>query len=138
MSDELLIKSEIEELLYNWLYWLGTRRFYAPPLPPNILAMLQQEHGRNKEPPDARNDALAAAFNLVISEAPDDYRLPFLYVYLRQLRPKPIKALAYDLNINQDTVYWRAHHVAPKYLSQTKSLAILNSQIQKEVEGYVD
>lgn len=137
MDDSAALKTEIEELICNWLYWLNTRRFYAPPLPPNILALLSSEHS-GKEPPNAPNDALCAAFNLVIQGAPDAERLPFLYVYLKQHRPQPIKAVAYDLGIDADTVYQRAHKAAPKFLSEAKKLAEMSAQIHREVDGYVD
>jgi len=135
--DDNVFKSEIDELLQSWLVWLATRRYYAPKLPPNILAILSMPHG-GKEPPNAANDALCAAFNLVISGSPDSERLPFLYVYLKQRRPGPIKELAYQLNIDSDTVYHRAHKVAPMYLKQAKDLAIMNAMIHREVDGFVD
>jgi hypothetical protein len=138
VSDESNLKTEIEELLYNWIYWLMTRRFYAPPLPPNILALLQVDRRPSKEPPNARNDALCVAFNLIITQAADGDRLPFLYVYLPKHRPQPIKGLAFDLGIDRDTVYERAYAVAPKYLRQAKELAELNAQMQREVEEHID
>jgi hypothetical protein len=135
--DDSQIKSEIEEMISNWLYWMATRRFYPPGMPPNILAVLSMPH-HGKEPPNARNDALCAAFNLVITNSPNDERLPFLYVYLKQHRPGPIKELAYDLGIDSDTVYQRAHKAANVFLAKAKELAIMNAQIQREVEDYVD
>lgn len=137
MAVENPFKSEIDDLLQSWLSWLNTRRFYAPKLPPNILAILSSQPS-GKEPPNADNDALCAAFNLVISGAPDDDRLPFLYVYLKAYRPGPIKELAYDLGIDSDTVYHRAHKVAPEYLKKAKDMAIMNAMIQREVDGFID
>jgi hypothetical protein len=135
-----LIKSEIEELIFNWIAWVSTRRFLVPPLPLGILAALTTPPS-GKQPPNAKNDPMCSAFNLVVTEAhknKPEYLLPFLYVYAKQLRPQPIKSLAHDLGIDADTVYQRAHAVAPQYLSQTKKLAELSAQINKEVEGYVD
>ncbi len=131
--------TEIENLIDAWIDWSITRRFYAPPLPKNILAKLAEQNSAvSREPPSANNDALCAAFNMIISIAPDAERLPFLYVYVKRLRPKPIKCLAADMGIDRDTVYLRAHAAAPKYLSQAKALADLNAKMQKEVEDFVD
>lgn len=131
--------NELEKVIDDWIEWLRTRRFYAPPLPQNILAMLAEKNSKvTREPPNANNDALCAAFNLVISTAPDEERLPFMYVYVKRLRPQPVKCLASNLGIDRDTVYQRAHVAAPKYLSQAKALADLNSKLQKEVEDFID
>lgn len=131
--------SELETLIDNWIEWLRTRRFYVPPLPQNILTVLAEQNSKvSRPPPSADNDALCAAFNLVITMAPDAERLPFLYVYVKRLRPQPLKSLGRDLGIDRDTVYQRAHAAAPKYLSQAKSLRELNSKMQKEVDGFVD
>lgn len=132
------IRNDIEELLHNWIKWLSTRRFYTKTLSPNILAMLQVDRRPSRGEPDGRNDPLCAAFNLIISEAQDSERLPFLYVYLKAHRPRPIKALAFDLGIDSDTVYQRAHHAAPKYLSQAYKLQELHAKMQKEIEDYID
>lgn len=131
--------TELESLIEAYIEWLRTRRFYAPPIPQNMLAMLAERNSKiQREPPNANNDAMCAAFNLVISSAPDAERLPFLYVYFKRIRPKPLKCLAADMGIDRDTVYQRAHAAAPKYLSQSKALADLNSKLQKEVEDFVD
>jgi DNA-directed RNA polymerase specialized sigma24 family protein len=137
MDDSAAFKTEIDELLQSWVQWLRTRKFYAPPLPQNILEILKGSNS-GKEPPNADNDALCAAFNLVIEGAPDGERLPFLYVYLKQYRPNPIKTLAHDLGIDADTVYQRAHKVAPEYLSKAKLLAEMSAKIHREVDGFID
>lgn len=134
--EDSAVKSEIDELLHNWIEWIRTRRFYAPPMPPSILALLAKQS--SGEPPNAANDALCAAFNLVLQGAPESERLPFLYVYLKQYRPGPIKELAYALGIDADTVYWRAHKAAPVYLAQAKQLAEMSAMIHREVDGFID
>jgi DNA-directed RNA polymerase specialized sigma24 family protein len=136
--DNTVFKSEIEELVQLWIVWLMTRRFYAPPLPPNILQILQADKRVSREPPDAKNSALCAAFNLVIQEAKPDERLPFLYVFLKAYRPAPIKVLANELGIDRDTVYQRAHSAAEKFLRQSKALAEMNAQVSREIEDYLD
>jgi hypothetical protein len=134
------IYSELEEVIHNWISWLRTRKYYGAPVPQNILAQMQLDR-RFREPHDHANDPMSASWNLVMSSShalePENF-LPFLYVYLKEHRPAPVKALAYELGIDTDTVYQRAHNAAPRYLSQAKKLLELNSKLQKEVAGYVD
>lgn len=66
-----------------------------------------------------------------------EYVRPFLYVYLKQYRPDPIKALAFELGIDGDTVYQRAHSVATKYYNQAQDLHDMNAKMQKEAEGFI-
>lgn len=136
--DNSVFKSEVEEVVMMWIGWLMTRRFYAPPVPPNILQLMQIDRRKSKEPPNARNDPLCAAFNLVIQQADPLERLPFLYVFLKDYRPAPIKVLADELGIDTDTVYQRAHKAGAKFLAQAKQLAELHSQLRREIEDYVD
>lgn len=130
---------DITRLVWDWVEWLRTRRFYHAPLPPNMLALLAASPGRSMSgDPDAMNSAMCAAFNLVITSASDSDRLPFLYVYLKAFRPKPIKALASDLGIDRDTIYWRARQAATKFRSQAIRLAELNASMRREIEDYLD
>ena len=136
---------DIEELLLNWLYWTMTRSFYAAPAPKNILARLggrsPDEISTTGLPPDAKNDALCNAFNLVMQSAHDiepEKQIPFLYVYMKSYRPKPIKTLAYELGISSDTIYTRAHQVAPKYYNQAIQLCDLSAKLNREVAGFED
>ena len=131
-------RSDIEELLYNWLSWIQTRRFYAPPVPPNMLMLMQVDRRGLKEPPNARNDALSAAFNMVLQGADVGYRLPFLYVYLKQYRPTPIKTLAYELGIDADTVYQRAHVAAERYYNEAMKMVEIRAKFNKEVDDNTD
>ena len=140
MQDERtgINRSHIEELLYNWVYWIQTRRFYAPPLPPNMLMLMQVDRRPSSEPPNARNNALCAAFNAVIMGAEEGHRLPFLYVYLKQYRPEPVKTLAHKLGIDTDTVYQRAHNAAERYYTQALRLAEMNAEMLKEKDECTD
>jgi hypothetical protein len=132
--------SELEEVIHNWVSWLRTRKYYSAPIPENILAQMQMDR-RSREPHDHKNDAMSASWNLVMSSAhtlePENF-LPFMYVYLREYRPAPVKAVAFELGIDRDTVYQRAHSVAPKYLYQAKKLHEINAKMRREVAGYVD
>ena len=130
--------SELQELLYNWVKWLSTRKYYAKALPLSVLASLQIERSPSLGEPDADNNALCCAFNMVISIADDIDRLPFLYVYLKESRPKPIKTLAFDLGVDRDTIYYRAHNAGAKFLYQAKKLQQLNASMRNEIKGYAE
>lgn len=131
------IRSDLEELLKTWQSWLYTRNFYCAAMPKNILAQLMKEQNRRSgEPPNARNDALCAAWNMVMQNAHDvepHMSIPFLWVYMKHYRPSPIKVLAADYGVNVDTIYWRAHSVAEKYYNKALELHKLNAQMQAEV-----
>lgn len=141
----------LRDLLHNWVNWLYTRKFYAAPVPQNILArMIEQNTPKSGEPPNARNDALCCAWNLVIENAQknalsgnDDDFLPFMYTYVKECRPvdhnnKPVmsKALADILAMDRSTIHRRAQSGATKYYNQALYLQELNSQLQCEVDGY--
>lgn len=141
-------KSDIEELIKNHLAWLYTRKFYAPPTPINILARLQIDRRRSKEPPNARNDPMCAAYNLVMEDAAvnDQARFKaYFFVYYKDYRLNPqtgkpvlLKTIANDLGIQECSVYDRAQVAAIKYYNMAIKLADLNSKMQKEVSGIVD
>ena len=130
-------REAIRDLALTWVAWTLTRRFFAPPIPINMLAKMQQDQSRSGEPPDAKLIPLCSAFNLVMQSAAPDERLPFLYVYLKEYRPKPIKTLAHDLGIDSDTVYWRAHDAAIKYFNMAHLIAEAHSKIVREVEDFI-
>lgn len=135
---ETIDKESLKSFVLDWTKWLFTRRFYAPPLPKNILEIMQHKPGINKVEPNAENSALCAAFNLVMTNAPDSERLPFLYVYLKPYRPAPIKTLAHQMGVNSDTIYQRAHEAATKFYAKSLELEKLHEQLQKEIDGFID
>lgn len=121
---------KVKQLVHDWVSWLYTRRFYAAPVPQNILVRMMEEHQLKGEPPNARNDALCSAFNkvMILAHATEpEYSIPFMYVYLKQFRPRKISALAIDLNIDSDTVYQRAHAAATRYYRQAENHVRLSS-----------
>lgn len=141
-------KSDVEELIKNHLNWLYSRRFYAPPTPLNILARLQIDRRRSKEPPDAVNSAMCAAYNLVIEDASVNDKGKFkayFFVYYKGYRINPqtgrpvlLKQIADELGIEPSSVYDRAHTASIKYYNMAVKLADLNSKMQREVSGIVD
>lgn len=141
-------KSDIEELIKNHLNWLHTRKFYAPPTPMNILARLQIDRRRSKEPPNAANDPMCAAYNLVIEDAELNDKARFkayFFVYYKDFRINPqtgkptlLKTIADELNIEPCTVYDRAQVAAMRYYNAAQKLAELHSMLQREVEDIID
>ena len=132
------VKQEIQELLFNWLSWLHTRSFYGVALPDNLMKNIKDNHLSTGQTPNARNDALCCAFNLIITDALDndhDNALCFLYTYLKNYRPEPIKCLAFRLGISSDTVYVKADKAATKYYNKSLEWQRLNAMIQREVKG---
>lgn len=143
MSNQQQKLQSLRDLLHNWVNWLYTRKFYAAPVPMNILVrMMEQNTPKSGEPPNARNDPLCSAWNLVIKGAQDTddkaIFLPFMFVYFKEYRPYKISALALELGIDNDTVYQRAHSAAVRYYNQALQLQALHSQLQAEVEGYAE
>jgi len=117
--------TQLRELLNDWIAWLYTRRFYAAPVPRNILVRMMEEHAfKTGEPPNAKNSALCSAFNkvLILAHAREpEYLIPFMYVYLKQYRPQKIQALAITMELNTDTIYQRAGVAAIRYLNQAET-----------------
>lgn len=141
-------KQDMQQLINNHLDWLYTRRFYAPPAQVNILARLQIDRRRSKEPPNARNDSMCAAYNLVVEDAAlNDKALfkAYFFVYYKDFRINPqtgkptlLKTIADELGIEPCSVYDRAHVAAAKYYNTTIMLNDLHGKLQREVEDFID
>jgi len=86
----------------EWGQWHRSRRLFAPPVPPTILARLQPS--RVGEPPDARLSADLSYFNLSLLAQPEGTgKLAMYYFYVYQLRP--IKAVASAMGISTQGFY---------------------------------
>jgi len=141
-------KKDMQDLIKRHLDWLYTRRFYAPPQQVNILARLQVDRRRSTEPPDARNDSMCAAYNLIIEDAAKcdtAYFKAFFFVYYKDFRIDPqtgkptlLKTLADELGIDASSVYDRAKIAATYYYNLTIKLNDLNAKLQREVEEFID
>lgn len=134
------VKQELQELLYNWISWLFTRSFYGVALPENLMKNIKDNHLSTGEPPNAKNDALCCAFNLIITDALEndpDNALCFLYTYLKNYRPEPVKTLAARLGINSDTVYVRAEKWGTIYYNKAVEWQKLSAMIHREVGSAV-
>jgi len=99
-----------QELAYQWVRWLNSRRFLAPPIPPSMLALLGQDRGTGEEP-DGPMASEMPAFNAgvmaLISQKPD-LAFPFLKVYCGVPRG-PVKTMAGNKGISPKTYYELAH-----------------------------
>lgn len=129
---------EIDDLMMRWLAWLYTRRFYAAPIPQNMLVrMIEQNSKQTKLPPDAKNCALCSAWNLVLQDASenDDSFIAFMFVYLKAFRPYKIARLAIERNVSTDTIYLRGHSAALKYYNKALMLERLHNDLQKEIKA---
>lgn len=129
-------KEEIQELVYNWINWLFTRSFYGTPLPEELPKNIKEHYISTGEPPNARNDPLCSAFNLIMNDAiqNDTSNLVFfLYVYAKNYRIVPIKTYAFDINLATDTVYQRADKLAMRYYRRAQELERMSDMIQREV-----
>jgi hypothetical protein len=111
------------ELAANWVKWLDTRKFLAPPMPPSILAALIGGSRKGNEP-DGVMDAEMQAFNTACIAQEREMLVPFVVVYAR-VQPKntPVKKIAYDLDISTATFYRNAHQAATKIVTMTRRLS---------------
>lgn len=107
-----------QDLADEWVYWLHTKRFQAPPERKHILAILSMPD-TGGEPPNARLSAEMAAFHVGVMSLPDELGRAFVRVYCGWPN-EPIKALAGDDNIGRDAYYERAHKGA--------AMALVNMQ----------
>jgi len=86
----------------DWGDWHRSRRLFAPPVPPTILARLQP--ARVGELPDARLSADLSYFNLSVLAQPESAgKLALYYFYVHQLRP--IKAVSAEMGISTQGFY---------------------------------
>ena len=111
------------ELAAQWVRWIDTRRFLAPPMPPSILAALIGG-GRSSSEPDGPMSPEMQAFNTAVVAQERELLVPFVVIYAN-VKPKntPVKKIAYDLEISTATFYRNAHEAATKIVSMTRRLS---------------
>lgn len=122
-------------LAQEWVLWLDTRRFYAPPEKKNILDRMAGGGG-GKEPPDAAITPELVAFNLAVTDLPMKKFMAFVVVYCGY-RPSPIKVIANDHGINPSKFYERAHTAAHEVLHVADRLTELSRRMRVEMEGLI-
>lgn len=121
-------------LAQEWVSWLDTRRFYAPPEKKNILARLQGGGNGNGREPDGPVVPEMVAFNLAVTALPMKLFMPFVVVYCHH-KPDPVKVMAHGQRVSTSKFYERAHRAAHQALSIADTLLELNRQTRAELEG---
>ena len=99
--------NQAQELAYNWIKWLHNGRFFGPPMPKHILAMLSMPD-TSGEPPDAPLSAELAAFHLGVIGLDESVGRPFIRIYCGW-PAEPIKTLAHREGVCSSVYYDRAH-----------------------------
>lgn len=118
-------------LAQEWVLWLDTRRFYAPPEKKNILARMCGDDGV-KEPPDAPITPEIVAFNLAVTSLSMKKFTAFVAVYCGY-RPSPIKVMAHEGGLSSSKYYERAHNAAHEILYVADKLTELSRQMRCEL-----
>ena len=121
------------ELGQEWLPWLETKRFLAPPEPMGVLQrLLHRSTGRE---PNGKFSAELAAFHLAVVSLEVGYLIPFLDVYIQSF-PDPVKSLLIEVGVtHRSTFYDRAHKAAAEVIRTTNRLIGLNAAMKKETEN---
>ncbi|NYH21400.1 hypothetical protein [Paraburkholderia bryophila] len=93
---------ELHMFCLQWAEWHRSRRLFAPPIPPTILARLQPS--RVGEPPNAILSADLSYFNLSLLSQPESTGKTAMYhFYIHRLRP--IKLVAAEMGITTQGFY---------------------------------
>lgn len=107
--------SELEGLVFDWLNWCHTRRFYAPAPQHNILAQfLPRKFGKL---PNARNNAQLQYFNMAVNSMAnmDEHRADYQAFHLHYLSEQTVvKRKAAQLGIAPRTYYDRVRRFTRK------------------------
>jgi hypothetical protein len=100
---------EIHLYSLQYGYWCHTRKYFAPPVPQNILAQFLP-WDRVPTEPDGPMDADMPFFNMAIhslaDEQPEEAMCFTLYYFHRY---RPVKKIAATLGIGTRTFYDRMH-----------------------------
>jgi hypothetical protein len=114
----------------EWVVWLDSKRFFAPPEKAGILARLTTS-ASNKLPPNAPLSPELAAFNLVVCALPENLFIPFIVVYAG-CGDKPVKSIAHEFNCHETTFYRRADLATKGLKRKTFDLVELHRQMARE------
>lgn len=107
-----MTNQELDAHCEQWAHWCRTRKYFAPPVPQNILAQMQPRRRATREP-DGPMDADLAYFNMAVhglAEEEPDAAMCFSLYYFHGFRP--VKAMAAALGIGTRTFYDRMHRFA--------------------------
>jgi hypothetical protein len=118
-------------LAQQWIAWLDTKRYFAPPRQKNILLMLQKIQSREValDPPLSPE---LSAFNLAVKAQPTPYLIPFLFVYCHASNESP-KHYAHHLHLSLPAFYMRSHKCAASiYRRHLALIDDLNATMMKK------
>jgi hypothetical protein len=120
------------ELAQEWLPWLETRKFMAPPPVMGVLGRLT--HISSGRQPNAGMSAEMAAFHLAVVSLEVGYLIPFLDVYVQSF-PDPVKSLLAEIGLtDRSAFYYRAHKAAGDVVKTTNRLLEMNSAVRAETK----
>ena len=104
-----MTNQELDAHCEAWAHWCRTRKYFAPPVPQNILAQMQPRRRATREP-DGPMDTDLCFMNMAIhglAEEDPDGAIIFSLYYFHAFRP--VKAMAAALGIGRQTFYDRMH-----------------------------
>jgi hypothetical protein len=106
----------------KWGLWCHEKRYFAPPVPQNILAQFQPR-SRPAMEPDGELSSEMAFFNMAVhglaEEEPED-AICFSLYYFHGFRP--VKTLAAAVGISRKTFYERIHRFGQKAQKQAPKI----------------
>lgn len=97
-------ESQLHLLYLEWASWHRSRRLFAPPVPPSLLARLQPLPASSGEEPDAACSARLSLLNTAILAQPEGNEKLALYLYYIH-RPKNLKWVAEKMGISRNGFY---------------------------------
>ena len=125
---------ELTAYCIMWAHWCRTRKYFAPPVPPNILAQLQPRDRAAREP-DGPMDADMSYFNMAVhslaEESPEEALCFTLYHYHGF---RPVKAMAAALGIGTRTFYDRMERFARRALKAAATIKRVHLEHMREPE----
>jgi len=92
----------IHEFCIKWSAWHRSRRLFAPPVPPTLLARLQP--APSGDVPDAELSADASYFNLALLGMQEGRPKQAFYLYYLH-RVRPLKVLADELGMTEQGLH---------------------------------
>lgn len=107
---------ELSARCHDWAHWCHTRKYFAPPVPQNILAQFQPRRRPAREP-DGPLDPDLAFLNMAIHSLAEEFpeeSLCFSLYYFHQF--SPVKSIWRALEIGERTFYDRIHRFARRAL----------------------
>lgn len=116
-------------LAQEWLNWLDTRRFFAPPEKISILGRMSGHSGSGNQP-NGPMSAEMAAFHLAVVSL--EYRTFRAFVQIYANYPALNKTCAAELNVTEMGLYTIADTAAREVLKTMHHLVLMHEQMRAE------